>query len=67
MGTPQAAQRHVELCNRLKVEAKAAGVTLDKFDPDFIIGVVQNFLGEKNCAMTPNGIKSLREGSRHNR
>lgn len=50
-----------ELQNYIHMRAKAAGVILDKYDPDYILGVVMIWLGVKNQILTPTGLKSKEE------
>lgn len=44
------------LTTRIHRRARAAGVALDVYDPDFIVGVVMEFLAEHEAVLTPAGI-----------
>lgn len=50
-----------ELIRYIHAQARTAGVTLDKYDPDFIIGVIMEFLNQRNHILTPSGLKSKEE------
>lgn len=44
------------LTARIHREARSAGVNLDTYDPDFIIGVTMAFLAEHQAVLTPRGV-----------
>lgn len=44
------------LTNRIHDRARNAGVPLDTYDPDFIVGVIMSFLGDHDAVLTSHGI-----------
>lgn len=50
-----------ELIRYIHNRARLAGVILDKHDPDFIMGVIMEFLNQRNHILTPSGLKSKEE------
>lgn len=60
------AERHAALTQHIHERAKAAGLSLDTYDPDFLLGTIEDFLRTNNLCITPKGIRKLRKGSRHN-
>ena len=49
----------VELCKYIHDRARSAGVTLDKYDPDFIIGVIMEWLSSHDFVLTETGLQRL--------
>jgi hypothetical protein len=46
-----------ELTEYIHMRAKAARVPLDKYDPDYILGVVMTWLGAHNMILTETGLE----------
>lgn len=44
------------LSTEIHKRARDAGVHLDVYDPDFIVGVIMSFLGDHDAVLTANGI-----------
>ena len=45
------------LIDYLKDQAEKAGLHLDTYDPDFLMGCILNWLGENDCVLTETGIQ----------
>lgn len=55
-----AAQLNAELVTRLRAECKQHRIPLDRFDADFIVGLMMEWLRQKDAALTGDGIKLIR-------
>lgn len=47
-----------ELADYIHNRCISAGVHLDKYDPDFIIGVIMEWLNDHNAVLTASGLES---------
>lgn len=45
------------LVEYIKDQAEKAGVVLDFYDPDFLLGVIITWLGEHDCVLTETGVQ----------
>ena len=50
-----------ELLKHIRNRAVFALINLDKHDPDFIVGVIIEWLGQNNKILTPTGLRSKEE------
>lgn len=60
MSQADAAKLAAQLTYRIGAEAKKVGVYFDRYDPDFILGVIMAWLGERDLALTANGLRRIR-------
>ena len=45
------------LLEHIRASCVSAGVDPDKYDPDFIYGVILMWLADKDAVLTPNGVR----------
>ena len=49
-----------QLQRQLAMELKKQGLTPDKYDSDFILGVIIHWLGQNGAALTGSGVRRFR-------
>jgi hypothetical protein len=51
------------LCEYIRMKCRDANVHLDTYDPDFILGVILEWLEKNNAKLTPTGLEIIRYGT----
>lgn len=58
----EGARLQQQLTNRMHERARAVGMVPDRYDPDFFLGVIIEWLAENDAALTGTGVRRFRRG-----